>query len=136
MALLNIYAKLELAVNCGFSRRSKEPLSLPLNPGSTEASVDAVLKATYALFSVRFSMLLCNLQCLCDVVVLQERVQAKDPPSHYLNKLRTYLDPKASRSSRVSVVNTTITCKYLLGRVRKYIGLEEILSSSFRPKCN
>lgn len=32
----------------------------------------------------------------------QERVQAKDPPSHYLTKLRTYLDPKASRSHRVS----------------------------------
>lgn len=36
------------------------------------------------------------------MIMLQERVQAKDPPSHYLNKLRTYLDPKASRSSRVS----------------------------------
>lgn len=32
----------------------------------------------------------------------QEMVQAKDPPSHYLTKLRTYLDPKASRSHRVS----------------------------------
>ncbi|XP_011705390.1 PREDICTED: formin-like protein CG32138 isoform X2 [Wasmannia auropunctata] len=31
---------------------------------------------------------------------LQERVQAKDPPSHYLAKLRTYLDPTASRSHR------------------------------------
>lgn len=31
-------------------------------------------------------------------------VQAKDPPSHYLTKLRTYLDPKASRSHRVSVL--------------------------------
>ena len=28
-------------------------------------------------------------------------VHAKDPPSHYLTKLRTYLDPKASRSHRV-----------------------------------
>ncbi|KAJ3654739.1 hypothetical protein Zmor_013908 [Zophobas morio] len=27
-------------------------------------------------------------------------VHAKDPPSYYLNKLRTYLDPKASRSHR------------------------------------
>uniref|UniRef100_A0A1B6DWK9 Formin-like protein n=1 Tax=Clastoptera arizonana TaxID=38151 RepID=A0A1B6DWK9_9HEMI len=35
-----------------------------------------------------------------DIICDQERVQAKDPPSHYLNKLRTYLDPKASRSSR------------------------------------
>lgn len=29
-------------------------------------------------------------------------VQAKDPPSHYLTKLRTYLDPTASKSHRVS----------------------------------
>lgn len=35
-----------------------------------------------------------------DIICDQERVQAKDPPAHYLNKLRTYLDPKASRSSR------------------------------------
>ncbi|KAK7600967.1 hypothetical protein V9T40_008408 [Parthenolecanium corni] len=35
-----------------------------------------------------------------DIICDQERVQAKDPPSHYLSKLRTYLDPKASRSSR------------------------------------
>lgn len=34
--------------------------------------------------------------------LFQEMVQAKDPPSHYLTKLRTYLDPKASRSHRVS----------------------------------
>lgn len=34
----------------------------------------------------------------------QEKVSAKEPPSHYLNKLRTYLDPKASRSSRVSII--------------------------------
>uniref|UniRef100_A0A182TBE5 Formin GTPase-binding domain-containing protein n=2 Tax=Neocellia TaxID=44535 RepID=A0A182TBE5_9DIPT len=27
-------------------------------------------------------------------------VHAKDPPAHYLTKLRTYLDPKASRSHR------------------------------------
>ncbi|XP_047741533.1 formin-like protein [Hyalella azteca] len=33
---------------------------------------------------------------ICD----QELVSAKDPPSHYLHKLKTYLDPKASRSSR------------------------------------
>lgn len=37
-----------------------------------------------------------------DMICDQERVSAKDPPSHYLNKLKTYLDPKASRSSRVS----------------------------------
>nr|CAD7397945.1 unnamed protein product [Timema cristinae] len=41
------------------------------------------------------------IQFVCNVL-FQERVQAKDPPAHYLNKLRTYLDPKASRSSRVS----------------------------------
>lgn len=35
-----------------------------------------------------------------DIICDQERVHAKDPPTHYLNKLRTYLDPKASRSSR------------------------------------
>ncbi|XP_071545954.1 formin-like protein [Panulirus ornatus] len=35
-----------------------------------------------------------------DMICDQERVSAKDPPAHYLNKLKTYLDPKASRSSR------------------------------------
>ncbi|XP_046745239.1 formin-like protein [Diprion similis] len=35
-----------------------------------------------------------------DIICDQLRVQAKDPPSHYLTKLRTYLDPKASRSHR------------------------------------
>ncbi|XP_071645698.1 formin-like protein isoform X1 [Temnothorax longispinosus] len=35
-----------------------------------------------------------------DIICDQERVQAKDPPSHYLAKLRTYLDPTASRSHR------------------------------------
>ncbi|XP_017779314.1 PREDICTED: formin-like protein CG32138 isoform X2 [Nicrophorus vespilloides] len=35
-----------------------------------------------------------------DIICDQEMVHAKDPPSHYLNKLRTYLDPKASRSHR------------------------------------
>ncbi|XP_076627442.1 formin-like protein isoform X1 [Colletes latitarsis] len=35
-----------------------------------------------------------------DIICDQERVQAKDPPSYYLAKLRTYLDPKASRSHR------------------------------------
>lgn len=37
-----------------------------------------------------------------DIICDQEMVHAKDPPSHYLVKLRTYLDPKASRSHRVS----------------------------------
>ncbi|XP_039753198.1 formin-like protein isoform X1 [Pararge aegeria] len=35
-------------------------------------------------------------EIICD----QDMVQAKDAPAHYLNKLRTYLDPKASRSHR------------------------------------
>ncbi|KAK5644344.1 hypothetical protein RI129_005644 [Pyrocoelia pectoralis] len=35
-----------------------------------------------------------------DIICDQEMVQAKDPPSYYLHKLRTYLDPKASRSHR------------------------------------
>ncbi|CAG9786926.1 unnamed protein product [Diatraea saccharalis] len=35
-------------------------------------------------------------EIICD----QDMVQAKDSPTHYLNKLRTYLDPKASRSHR------------------------------------
>lgn len=38
-------------------------------------------------------------EIICD----QDMVQAKDSPAHYLNKLRTYLDPKASRSHRVSI---------------------------------
>lgn len=38
----------------------------------------------------------------CCLFFFQEMVQAKDPPAHYLSRLRTYLDPKASRSSRVS----------------------------------
>ena len=39
-----------------------------------------------------------------DIICDQEMVHAKDPPSHYLTKLRTYLDPKASRSHRVSIL--------------------------------
>ncbi|XP_059473363.1 formin-like protein [Neocloeon triangulifer] len=35
-----------------------------------------------------------------DMICDQELVHAKDPPSHYLNKLTTYLDPRASRSAR------------------------------------
>ncbi|XP_034249251.1 formin-like protein [Thrips palmi] len=42
-----------------------------------------------------------------DIICDQERVQAKDPPGHYLNKLRTYLDPKASRSSRACLDRTS-----------------------------
>lgn len=40
--------------------------------------------------------------------ILQEMVHAKDPPSHYLNKLRTYLDPKASRSHRVNISDSYV----------------------------
>ncbi|GFN83519.1 formin-like protein [Plakobranchus ocellatus] len=36
-----------------------------------------------------------------DLICDQERVHAKDPPHVYLDKLKTYLDPKATRSSRV-----------------------------------
>nr|CAH7767728.1 unnamed protein product [Callosobruchus chinensis] len=46
-----------------------------------------------------------------DIICDQEMVHAKDPPSYYLNKLRTYLDPKASRShrKRKMVVESTST---------------------------
>lgn len=47
-------------------------------------------------------------------------VHAKDPPSHYLNKLRTYLDPKASRSHRVSIwifYESLNLIVYLFGKV-------------------
>ncbi|KAL2737618.1 formin-like protein isoform X1 [Vespula squamosa] len=46
---------------------------------------------------------------ICDQAsMLNERVQAKDPPSHYLAKLRTYLDPKASRSHRVCLFEVLV----------------------------
>lgn len=35
-----------------------------------------------------------------DLICDQERVHAKDPPHAYLDRLRTYLDPRASRSTR------------------------------------
>lgn len=35
-----------------------------------------------------------------DLICDQERVQAKELPAFYITKLKTYLDPKASRSSR------------------------------------
>ncbi|XP_030750923.1 formin-like protein isoform X2 [Sitophilus oryzae] len=46
-----------------------------------------------------------------DIICDQEMVHAKDPPSYYLHKLRTYLDPKASRShrKRKMVVDSTST---------------------------
>lgn len=43
-------------------------------------------------------------EIICD----QDMVQAKDSPAHYLNKLRTYLDPKASRSHRVRNIRLLI----------------------------
>ncbi|KAK7481190.1 hypothetical protein BaRGS_00027450 [Batillaria attramentaria] len=43
-----------------------------------------------------------------DLICDQERVHAKDPPHVYLDKLRTYLDPKATRSSRVSFFTLSI----------------------------
>ncbi|XP_073838427.1 formin-like protein isoform X1 [Musca autumnalis] len=50
-----------------------------------------------------------------DIICDQEMVQAKDPPSHYLNKLRTYLDPKASRSHRLYFL-------YFFCQKRKMLG--------------
>lgn len=52
----------------------------------------------YILFVYKLHIYIIN----CYSNSFQEMVHAKDPPSHYLNKLRTYLDPKASRSHRVS----------------------------------
>ena len=37
----------------------------------------------------------------------QERVSAKQPPSFYLTKLRVYLDPTASKSSKVLCLNVS-----------------------------
>ncbi|XP_013116721.1 formin-like protein isoform X5 [Stomoxys calcitrans] len=50
-----------------------------------------------------------------DIICDQEMVQAKDPPSHYLTKLRTYLDPKASRSHRLYFL-------YFFCQKRKMVG--------------
>uniref|UniRef100_K1PX39 Formin-like protein 2 n=1 Tax=Magallana gigas TaxID=29159 RepID=K1PX39_MAGGI len=40
-----------------------------------------------------------------DLICDQERVHAKDPPHVYLDRLRTYLDPRNSRGSRVKKKN-------------------------------
>ena len=40
-------------------------------------------------------------------------MSAKQAPAYYLNKLRTYLDPKASRSHRVSRFNAVSALCYL-----------------------
>lgn len=37
-----------------------------------------------------------------DMICDQEKVIAKEPPSFYLRKLKTYLDPRASRSAKVN----------------------------------
>jgi len=64
-------------------------------------------------------------------------VQAKDPPAHYLSRLRTYLDPKASRSSRVSeffikksyayvyyiIINFIIKRRFMFYRSEKWSGM-------------
>ncbi|XP_015042904.2 formin-like protein isoform X2 [Drosophila pseudoobscura] len=50
-----------------------------------------------------------------DMICDQEMVQAKDPPSHYLSRLRTYLDPKASRSHRLYLL-------YFFCQKRKMVG--------------
>lgn len=46
-----------------------------------------------------------------DMICDQERVHAKETPPYYLRKLKTYLDPKASRSvkKRKSVGASTST---------------------------
>ncbi len=42
--------------------------------------------------------------------LFQERVSAKQPPSYYLTKLRVYLDPTASKSSKVSSCSVLSFC--------------------------
>ena len=47
-------------------------------------------------------------------MIFQEKVQARDPPSTYLNKLKTYLDPKASKSStKIKIVGDTSSTQVL-----------------------
>ncbi|KAK6165836.1 hypothetical protein SNE40_022673 [Patella caerulea] len=52
-----------------------------------------------------------------DLICDQERVHAKDAPHVYLDKLRTYLDPKATRSSRlfVNIPVPTVIKRKILG---------------------
>ena len=48
------------------------------------------------------------------LLIFQEKVQARDPPSTYLNKLKTYLDPKASKSStKIKIVGDTSSTQVL-----------------------
>ncbi len=50
--------------------------------------------------------------------LLQERVSAKQPPSYYLTKLRVYLDPTASKSSKVCDVTRIENAVYTAVRYR------------------
>jgi len=44
----------------------------------------------------------------------QERFSAKEPPEHYLNKMRVFLDPAGNRSSRVWIFTSLIDVHYSL----------------------
>ncbi|ESP01673.1 hypothetical protein LOTGIDRAFT_139357 [Lottia gigantea] len=50
-----------------------------------------------------------------DLICDQDRVHAKDPPHVYLDKLRTYLDPKSTRSSRVNKFYYLLLKRKILG---------------------
>jgi hypothetical protein len=39
-------------------------------------------------------------EIICDFLESQQQVSAREPPSTYLTKIRTYLDPNASKSAR------------------------------------
>ncbi|XP_013087690.2 formin-like protein isoform X1 [Biomphalaria glabrata] len=57
-----------------------------------------------------------------DLICDQERVHAKDPPHVYLEKLKAYLDPKATRSSRQAMciaIHTMIPVPFIK---RKILG--------------
>ena len=60
-------------------------------------------------------------EMICD----QELVSAKDPPAHYLDKLKTYLDPKASRSSRVTAKTRDFIFKKTLFEKLQYPKQEQ-----------
>ncbi|XP_048756129.2 formin-like protein isoform X3 [Ostrea edulis] len=60
-----------------------------------------------------------------DLICDQERVHAKDPPHVYLDRLRTYLDPRNSRGSRVLMG----TCVYPDVSYNKKKNLNDISST-------
>ena len=61
--------------------------------------------------------------------VLQERVSAREPPSFYLAKLRTYLDPTASRSPRVSRLSPDCAPAAVWPAARFVVSLSSIHSA-------